>query len=128
MSTTDQPVRITIPVTGMTCAACQARVQRALERTPGVADAAVSLMTNSATVSFDPAMTSASALVAGIRETGYGAEQASSGRSAIEEQEAQDRVREREYRDLRLKALVSLAIAALVMVLSMPVMSANAHL
>ena len=32
---------ITIPVTGMTCAACQSRVQRTLVKTPGVVDAAV---------------------------------------------------------------------------------------
>ena len=48
------PVRLTIPVSGMTCAACQARVQRALEKTPGVSDASVNLMTNSASVAFDP--------------------------------------------------------------------------
>ena len=32
---------IRIPVSGMTCAACSARVQRALEKQPGVADANV---------------------------------------------------------------------------------------
>ena len=41
---------IRIPVTGMTCAACQARVQRALQQQPGVADATVYLMMNNATV------------------------------------------------------------------------------
>ena len=46
-------------VTGMTCAACQARVQRTLGRTPGVADASVNLMMNSATVEYDPAVTDA---------------------------------------------------------------------
>ena len=45
--------RVRIPVSGMTCAACQARVQRALQKSPGVADASVNLMMNSATVTFD---------------------------------------------------------------------------
>ena len=61
------PVRITIPVSGMTCAACQGRVQRVLEKTPGVKRAAVNLMTNSATVAFDPAMANPESLVERIR-------------------------------------------------------------
>jgi Cu+-exporting ATPase len=68
------PAKLSIPVSGMTCAACQARVQRVLERTPGVEEAAVSLMTNTATVRFDPAVVDAGALVERIRGTGYGAE------------------------------------------------------
>src|SRR5271155_955397 len=43
-----------INVSGMTCAACQAHVQKALEQTPGVAKAQVNLMTGEATVAFDP--------------------------------------------------------------------------
>ena len=39
-----QSAHINIPVGGMTCAACQARVQRALARTPGVEDASVNLL------------------------------------------------------------------------------------
>ena len=41
---------VTLPVTGMSCAACQARVQRALEQTPGVEDASVNLLLNSAAI------------------------------------------------------------------------------
>ena len=54
---------LTIPVQGMTCAACSARVQRTLERTPGVSGANVNLMTGSATVSYDPASTTPERLV-----------------------------------------------------------------
>ena len=43
-------LKITLPVEGMTCAACQATVQRALTEAPGVTKAAVNLMTNEATV------------------------------------------------------------------------------
>ena len=48
---------ISFPVTGMTCAACQARVQRALSAEPGVIDASVNLLTNSAAVRPREAMT-----------------------------------------------------------------------
>ena len=50
--------KITLPVEGMTCAACQANVQRALTAAPGVSKAAVNLMTHEATVHYDPAATS----------------------------------------------------------------------
>ena len=52
-----QDLKITLPVEGMTCAACQATVQRALTTAPGVTKAAVNLMTNEATVHYDPAAT-----------------------------------------------------------------------
>ena len=48
------PERITIPVTGMTCAACQSFIQRTLAEQAGVQDAAVNLMLHNATVTFDP--------------------------------------------------------------------------
>src|SRR5687768_17097824 len=85
------PERVTIPVSGMTCAACSARVQRALEKESGVADAAVNLMLQNATVAYDPAVTSPERLVDTIRGTGYGAEIAPAGQSAFAEQEARDR-------------------------------------
>ena len=44
--------KATINVSGMTCAACSARVQRVLEKTPGVANAAVDLMTATASVAY----------------------------------------------------------------------------
>ena len=55
----------------MTCSACQNHVRKALERTPGVAEAAVNLMSGAATVVFDPARTAPEALLEAIRETGY---------------------------------------------------------
>jgi Cu+-exporting ATPase len=119
--------KLNIPVTGMTCAACQARVQRVLERTPGVEEASVSLMTNTATVRFDPAQVDVNALVERIRGTGYGAELPVDDRSAVQEQQAQDEARVEELRDLMFKAIVSLVAGAIAMIVSMPLMSANAH-
>ena len=128
-ATLEQPTeRVSIPVSGMTCAACQARVQKALQKTPGVVDATVNLMTNSATVAFDPTVATPDALVARIRDTGYGAELAPPDRTAIEEQEAQDRAQEKEFRELRAKAVVSLLAGLVAMLASMPLMSGeHAH-
>ncbi len=105
-----------IPVTGMTCAACQARVQRTLQKHAGVSDATVNLMMGNATVTFDPATVSPDALVAAIRDTGYGAELPQDDRSAFEEQEARDAATAEEFKELRLKALVSGVIGAAAMI------------
>jgi Cu+-exporting ATPase len=122
----DAPARVDIPVSGMTCAACQARVQRTLSRQPGVRDAAVNLMTRTASVTYDPASASPQALVDAIRSTGYGAELPVI-RSVLEEQDAQDRAYAEEYRELRTKAVVSLGAGVLAMVLSMPLMAPADH-
>jgi Cu+-exporting ATPase len=119
--------KVTIPVSGMTCAGCQAGVQKALQRTPGVLDANVNLMTASAAVTFDPKATSPAALVDAIRETGYGAELPRPESTAFDEQSARDRAQDEEFRAMRGKALVSLAAGALAMILSMPLMAAGAH-
>lgn len=122
-----EAVQLNIPVTGMTCAACQARVQRVLQKSAGVSDAAVSLMTNSASVTFDPAVTSASALVDKIRGTGYGAELPVASRSAMIELSEQDAMLDKDYRSLKMRATVSLVIGAVAMVISMPLMGASGH-
>jgi len=109
--------RVSIPVSGMTCAACQARVQRTLQAQPGVSDATVNLMMGNATVTYDPTATAPGALVEAIRATGYGAELAPEGRSAFEEQSARDEATAEEFRDFRNKALASGIVGALAMAL-----------
>ena len=49
-------VKLRIPIAGMTCASCVARVEKALRAVPGVRDAAVNLATESAAVAVDPAV------------------------------------------------------------------------
>ena len=117
------PMRTTIPVTGMTCAACQSFIQRTLASQAGVQDAAVNLMLHNATVTFDPGVTSVSTLVDTIRGTGYGAEIPAQHSSILAEQAEHDVEQLREYRQLRLKAAISLITGFFAMVLSMPLMS-----
>jgi P-type Cu+ transporter len=101
-----------INVGGMTCAACQAHVQRALERSPGVKRAAVNLMTGDATVAFDPARTRTDALIQAVIDTGYDARLPVEGEDREREQAA-------EARELAIKAIVSLIAGAVVMWLAM---------
>jgi Cu+-exporting ATPase len=111
----------------MTCAACSGRVQRALERQAGVGAASVNLVLKNATVDFDPGVTSAAQLVETIRSTGYGAELTARERSAFDEQSAQEREQQHEFRDLRRKAAFSLVAALVAMIASMPLMAPPDH-
>ena len=70
--TTPTQTRVTFPVEGMTCAACQANVERALTRTAGVRAASVNLMLNNATVEFDPRAVSVTGILEAVEEiAGY---------------------------------------------------------
>ena len=57
-------------VTGMSCAACSARVEKAVSKVPGVEACSVSLLTNSMGVE---GTASDSAIIAAVTEAGYGA-------------------------------------------------------
>ncbi|MBN1439984.1 MAG: copper-translocating P-type ATPase [Anaerolineales bacterium] len=63
--------RVTLPVTGMTCANCVATIERSLKRLPGVHEAQVNLASERASVAYDPAALGQEALVARIRDAGY---------------------------------------------------------
>src|SRR5690606_32583892 len=58
-------------VSGMTCASCVGRVERALKQLPGVQEAAVNLATESASVTTDGSV-SAATLAAAVESAGYG--------------------------------------------------------
>jgi Cu+-exporting ATPase len=111
--------QIRIPVSGMTCAACQAHVQRALAQQPGVEDASVNLMMETAAVTFDPAVATPEKLVQAIRDTGYGAELPALDLSVLEEQDARDRSQREELRALVRMAIGSGVAVVLAMVLPM---------
>jgi Cu+-exporting ATPase len=114
------PETATIDVTGMTCAACSARVGRALKQAPGVSDANVNLVTAKATVEFDPVATSPESLAQVVRSAGYGAELARQDRSVEEELDRQDESRAAELAGLRGKVVLSGVAAVVAMLLSMP--------
>ncbi len=123
----DPVLKITLPVEGMTCAACQANVQRALTATPGVTRAAVNLMTHEATVNYDPAATDPARIVAAINDTGYVSRLPVEGEAAPADDE-REHTQRLAYNALLTKALVSLALGAIAMVASMPLMGgASGH-
>ncbi|WP_294534269.1 cation-translocating P-type ATPase, partial [uncultured Pseudoflavonifractor sp.] len=60
-------------VTGMTCSACSAHVDKAVRKVDGVTEVNVNLLSNSMTVEYDPAKTSPQAIEAAVTAAGYGA-------------------------------------------------------
>ena len=113
---------ISFPVTGMTCAACQARVQRALTAEPGVIDASVNLVTKSAAVRYDPAAVSPERLIEAVRATGYEAELPATDESSADATSRREDAEEREARELAIKATVSVVAGIVSMGISMLLM------
>ena len=64
--------RVELALEGMTCAACAARIEKSLNRLPGV-DASVNFATESARVDYDRARTGTNALLAAVTKAGYAA-------------------------------------------------------
>ncbi|NLG25345.1 MAG: copper ion binding protein, partial [Clostridiales bacterium] len=84
----------TIPIGGMTCASCSARVEKALIRVDGVEKATVNLATEKATVTYRPQQVRLSALREAIEKAGYQALKA-------DQSDAADADRDRKRRDIR---------------------------
>ena len=103
-------------VTGMMCAACSARVEKAVRAVPGVEDCAVSLLTNEMSVA---GSASDAAIVAAVEKAGYGAAPAAPQRTgdAPEPPMAASPEREAaaESRGLRARLAASLALLAVLM-------------
>jgi Cu+-exporting ATPase len=127
---------VSLPVTGMTCAACAANIERALKRLPGVGAAGVNYATNRATVTFDPAVLTVPAIVEAIRDAGYdviGSDEPEAGRSGRSPRESggqgagdpgaledlEEQARDREYREIRFRLVLATALALPVVVIGM---------
>lgn len=102
---------ITLGVQGMTCAACQAHVERALCETAGVTSASVNLMTHSARVVYQPTVARLETLFDAVREAGYDV-------SLAGESETEDHAKQEAW--LKVRAFAAIAGGAGVMLLSMP--------
>jgi P-type Cu+ transporter len=123
----------TFDVSGMTCAACVRRVEKALEKVEGIDDVNVNLATEKATVSIGPEVT-AETIREAVTKAGYAPGEiviespatatapsqpvAPGGLSDVErEAEERDRARDAHIADLKFKSLFSLAIGVVMMVL-----------
>ena len=77
-------------VTGMTCAACSAHVEKAVSQLQGVDSVAVNLMLGSMLVDYDPAQVTAQAIVSAVENGGYGAKPAADAEKQDTRREQED--------------------------------------
>jgi Cu+-exporting ATPase len=108
-----------LTVTGMTCAACSNRVERALNKTPGVTQAAVNLAAERATIHFDPVVAGPNALIAAVEKAGYEAELVPASVPLEVQADAREQEKALEYRALRRRLMFAAALTLPVMVISM---------
>nr|MBK7065763.1 copper-translocating P-type ATPase [Deltaproteobacteria bacterium] len=119
----DPGARVQLPVRGMTCAACVGRIEKVLSRTPGVLDARVNLVTQSATVDYDEHATDPEALSEAIRDAGYEVPPRSSEGDAPDDAmtrlAASDAADEREARSFRRDLAIAAALTIPLLVVGM---------
>lgn len=119
---------VTIPIGGMTCASCSARVEKVLGKLEGITSATVNLATEKATVHYDTQQIKLSTIRQAIEKAGYQALEIEK-KTAIDE----DKLRkEKEIRTLKTKLIVSatfgipllyLAMGAMIWWLRLPIPS-----
>ena len=104
-------------VTGMSCAACSARVEKAVRKVPGVTSCSVSLLTNSMGVE---GTASASAIIQAVQEAGYGASPKSAGTAAASSTSADlDALADHETPKLKRRLIASVGFLLVLMYFSM---------
>ncbi len=115
-----QTESLSIPVLGMSCAACQHHVEEALKATQGVESARVDLMAHRASVEFDPEVVEPDMLLQAIRSAGYDAVLPRVG-SVTVANEKHDWLQD-------VKVWVTIFFGIVAMVLSMPLMAESGSL
>lgn len=102
---------VEIPIQGMHCASCVQNIEKALLRTRGVTKAAVNLATEKARVEYIPSETSLKEIKEVIEQAGYRVLEV---RPEEEPADAERIVREKEYKRLKLKFFIGLALGILI--------------
>lgn len=103
-------------VTGMSCAACSARVEKAVSKVPGVTSCAVSLLTNSMGVE---GSASSAAIISAVQEAGYGASLKGAGNAAPSASDAEAQLEDHETPKLKRRLIWSLGFLIVLMYFSM---------
>ena len=103
-------------VTGMSCAACSARVEKAVSGVKGVSSCSVSLLTNSMGVE---GTASAEDIIAAVREAGYDASPKGKHEQSLRSSADEDALRDRETPVLKKRLIASLGFLIVLMYVSM---------
>lgn len=109
-------------VTGMTCAACSARVEKAVGKLPGVDKIAVNLLKNSMVVEYDETALDTQKIIGAVTDAGYGAslkEAAQQGKAAKAMQASANDIARQEYEAVKKRLKLSLVFAVPLSYISM---------
>lgn len=104
-------MKCTLPVIGMACSACSANVERALRELEGVSEASVSLLSRTATITYDTQLISLEQMKEAINALGYDL--------VIAQDESVEAITRREYTLLRRRTILAWVLSVLVMAVSM---------
>ena len=100
-------------ITGMSCAACSARVQRVTEKLEGMRGANVNLLAGMMEVDYDETRLTPEAIIAAVMEAGYGAEK------LTENAPRKNTAQEEALKKMRLRLYVSVPLLVILMYFSM---------
>ena len=103
-------------ITGMSCAACSSRVEKAVSAVPGVTNCSVSLLTNSMGVE---GTASAEKIISAVENAGYGASKKGIETGQHTDDNADDILKDRDTPKLRQRLIASLCFLIPLMYLSM---------
>ncbi|MCX7835082.1 MAG: heavy metal translocating P-type ATPase [bacterium] len=112
---------VTVSIQGMTCAACQARIEKVLSHINGIERVAVNLLTNTASIAYNPSIIGVDEIIQKVQEIGYSASLQDhtdllTNKIDLSNQE------QKEYNLLKNKAITALIVAILTMFISMILM------
>ncbi len=101
-------------ITGMTCSACSARVEKSVSRLPGIHEVSVNLLKNSMVASYDESVLNVQEIVQAVEKAGYGAAIKSAGnnrqmKGADNKQSAvsEENTAQKEYKQMKTRLLLS---------------------
>ena len=103
-------------VTGMSCAACSARVEKAVSKVPGVTSCSVSLLTNSMGVE---GTASSHDIITAVQQAGYGASLKGSNKEQVSMSEAEEALEDHETPALKRRLIASTGFLIVLMYFSM---------
>ena len=103
-------------VTGMSCAACSSRVEKAVSRVPGVTSCSVSLLTNSMGVEGNA---SSHDIIQAVEQAGYGASLKGAGKEQVSMSEAEEALADHETPVLKRRLIASVGFLLVLMYFSM---------
>ena len=112
----------TYDVTGMSCAACSSRVEKAVSKQPGTQQVAVNLLKNSMVVEYDESQLSSAQIIAAVEKAGYGASLHAKPGSAPAAQTAETggaSAAQKAYNDMKKRLVLSLIFTIPLFYLSM---------